>query len=88
MKAVVLDADLRAKLGGGAAKVTLTDEAGKPVGHYLPEDLYRGLCNLLIPPEANARAAAREELHRGEGVTTAEMLVQMQEKLRRWSGGE
>lgn len=86
MNRVVLPDALRALLGGGAAKVTLTDEAGKPVGHYLPDDLYRAICDALVPPSDADRASAREEYQRGEVVTTTELLAQMQESLARWNG--
>lgn len=86
MKNLVLDADLRAKLGGGAAKVTLTDESGKAVGHYLPDDLYRAICDALVPLSEGDRAAAVEEYRRGEVVTTAELLTGLRESLQRWEG--
>ncbi len=86
MNKIVLDAELRAKLGGGAAKVTLTDEAGNAVGHYLPDDLYRAICDALVPPGEGDRAAAVEEYQRGEVVTTAELLTGLGESLQRWSG--
>ena len=86
MKKLVLDADLRAKLGGGAAKVTLTDESGRPVGHYLPDDLYRAICDALVPPSPSDREEAVEEYRRGETVTTAELLSGLRESLRRWEG--
>jgi hypothetical protein len=86
MLKVVLDAELRAKLNGGAAKVTFTDENGNPVGHYLPDDLYQGILDALVPAGEGDREAAREELRRGEGVTTAELLAGLQETVRRWSG--
>jgi hypothetical protein len=86
MNAIVLDAELRAKLGGGAAKATFTDETGKPVGHYLPDDLYRAICDALVPPSEEDRTAAGEEYKRGEVVTTAELLTGLRESLQRWSG--
>ena len=86
MSKIVVDAELLTKLGGGAAKVTLTDESGTPVGHYLPDDLYRAICNALVPPSENDRAAAVEEYKRGEVVTTAELLAQVQESVQRWGG--
>lgn len=86
MNKIVLDAELRAKLGGGAAKVTLTDESGNPVGHYLPDDLYRTICEALVPASESDRAEAAEEYKRGEVVTTAELLAGVRESLRRWSG--
>jgi hypothetical protein len=86
MKKLVLDAELRAKLGGGAAKVTLTDESGNAVGHYLPDDLYRAICEALVPDSEADRAETAEELRRGEVVTTAELLAGARESLQRWGG--
>jgi hypothetical protein len=86
MNKIVLDAEMRAKLGGGTAKVTLTDESGKPVGHYLPDDLYRAICDALVPPSEEDRTEGAEELQRGEVVTTAELLSGLRESLQRWSG--
>jgi hypothetical protein len=86
MKKVVLDADLLAKLGGGAAKVTLTDESGKTVGHYLPDDLYRQILDALVPASEADRVAAVEEYRRGEVMTTAEVLAGLRESLHRWEG--
>jgi hypothetical protein len=86
MKTMVLEADLRAKLGGGAAKVTLTDETGKTVGHYLPDDLYRAIVDTLFPPDEDPRAAAIEDLRRGDVVTTDELRSGLRDKLARWDG--
>lgn len=87
MKAVVLDAEMRAKLGSVTAKITLTDETGKVVGHYVPDDLYCSIRDTIVPPhEEDRRAAALEELRRSECLTTAEMLARMRENLRRWTG--
>jgi hypothetical protein len=86
MHKVVLDAELRAKLNGGAAKVTFTDENGKAVGHYIPDDLYQGILDALVPAGEGDREAAREEMRRGEVVTTAELLAGLQEACRRWEG--
>ena len=87
MKTVVLDASLRAQLGGGTAKVTLTDETGRPVGHYVPDDLYRQILDALMPTSEADRTAAVEELHRGEVLTTPELLAGVREALQRWEGG-
>jgi hypothetical protein len=86
MQQVVMDADLRAKFGGGAAKVTLTDADGKQVGHYLPDDLYQQILDALVPPGEGDRAAAREEYERGQYLTTAELVSGLRETLQRWEG--
>jgi hypothetical protein len=86
MKTVVLEPAFRAKLGGGAAKVTLVDEAGQPVGHYLPDDLYRLILDALLPPEADPRAAGIKDMQNGNVVTTAELLSGLRERMDRWVG--
>ncbi len=89
MKTLVLDAELLAKLGGGPAKVTLTDGDGKVIGHYVPDDLYCSIRDAIIPPyEEDPRAAAIEEMRRGDVVTTAELIAGIKESLRRWTGEE
>jgi hypothetical protein len=86
MKTVVMEAELRAKLGGGAAKVTLIDESGNPIGHYLPDDLYRGILDALAPHEEDPRAAGLEDLERCDVMTTPELLSRMRDTLARWEG--
>ena len=86
MNKVVLDAELRAKLNGGVSKVTLTDESGRNVGHYLPDDLYQQILDALVPAGEDDRAAAVAEYRRGEVVTTAELLTSLRESSRRWEG--
>jgi len=87
MRTLTLDSDLRARFGGGAAKVTLTDEAGKTVGHYLPDDLYRGMIALCMPDEDEfSRETAVRDYHAGKIVTTEELLAHIRESLPRWRG--
>jgi hypothetical protein len=83
---IVLDAELRAKLKDGTAKGTFTDEAGKVIGHYLPDDLYQGILDALVPPGEGDRQAAREEFQRGEAVTSDELLAGIREACSRWEG--
>lgn len=84
MKTVILDADLRARLCGGTAKVTITDEAGNSVGHYLPDDLYRSICEALLPTNESDRADARDEFRREKGATTTQLLADLRASLARW----
>jgi len=50
MSAIVLDAELRAKLNGMHEKIDVCDEAGKIVGHFLPSEEYRLLLkNVQVP---------------------------------------
>lgn len=86
MKTVVLEPEFKAKLGGGAAKVTFTDEAGKPIGHYLPDDLYRLILDALVPQEEDPRAAGIADLERGDVLTTSELLSGLRDTLARWEG--
>ncbi len=86
MNRVVLDAELRKRLKGGTAKVTLTDESGNSVGHYLPDDLYQQILDALVPTNKDAHAAAVEEYRRGEVASTAELLESLRESSSRWEG--
>lgn len=84
MKTIVLEPAFREKLGGGTAKVTLVDEAGQLVGHYLPDDLYRLILDALLPPEDDPRAAGLKDMQNGNVVTTTELLSAMHERMDRW----
>jgi hypothetical protein len=60
MSAIVLDADLRAKLNGLNEKVEVRDEAGNIVGHFLPsEEYYRLLCKTIEIPYSKEEIARR-----------------------------
>jgi hypothetical protein len=52
----------------------------------LPDDLYRAICDALVPPSEGNRSEAIAEYERGEGVTTAELLTGLRETLLRWNG--
>lgn len=41
MSRVILDPQLRSKLNGLNEQVEICDEAGKTLGHFVPESLYR-----------------------------------------------
>jgi hypothetical protein len=85
MSKIVLDADLRAKLGGANEGVEFTDEAGNVVGHFLPHETYLRMAETLLPPLTNdgIAQARREMLERG-GVSSAELLARLADVKRRW----
>ena len=41
MSKIILDADWQARLNGFEGPLELCDEAGKTLGHFVPEELYR-----------------------------------------------
>ena len=43
MGKIILDSELRAKLNGLNEQLEICDEAGMPVGHYLPLEVYKKL---------------------------------------------
>ncbi|HEV3448958.1 MAG TPA: hypothetical protein VG099_30255 [Gemmataceae bacterium] len=43
MSRITIDEVLRSKLNGLNAEIELCDEAGKTVGHFLPEETYKQL---------------------------------------------
>jgi hypothetical protein len=76
MTEVVLDAELRQKLNGGASGTRLLDETGKVLGVFVSVDeyvaLYAGYAAFKTEDEDIEKA--RREMLAGGGVTTAEML--------------
>jgi hypothetical protein len=78
MTKVTLDDSLQAKLSG-VDEVELCDRAGKPVGHFLSEQLYRR----LLYDWANAQVAD-EELERRRrqpgGRTLTEIRARLEEQ--------
>lgn len=76
MTEVVLDAELRQKLNGGASGTRLVDENGKPLGVFLSMDEYSALFAGYTASRGEDEdiEAARREMLAGGGVTTAELL--------------
>jgi hypothetical protein len=85
MSKIVLDADLRAKLGGAKEGVEFTDENGNVVGHFIPHEAYLRMADTLLPPLTRDEIAnARREMLEQGGVGTAELLNRLAEIQRRW----
>lgn len=91
MSKVVLDAELRAKLGGATDTVELTDEAGNVIGRFVPEGrsyvtdaVYDRIVSALLPPLSRAELdeARREMLEHG-GVSTAEVIAAIEAGIRK-----
>ena len=71
----ILDPVLLEKLHGGTERVDLTDDQGAVVGHYLPHSVYvemGGIDRVALRDEALA------EFHRGETVSSDEMLKRIE----------
>lgn len=76
MSRVTLDAELRAKLNGLSEQLEICDESGKPVGHFLPDRLYR---EFLV---AWSRAhLSDEELHRRRQGPRGRTLAEIWQRL-------
>lgn len=85
MTKVVLDADLRAKLKGGNGGIEFTDEQGTVIGHYLSDQAYSRIFELIQPPLTREEIAeARKEMLEKGGVSTAEILVAIESAKREW----
>lgn len=79
MKDVTIDAELKAKLGGLADKLTLRDEAGRVVGHVVPPYQYEAMLDAWLGPPMTPeqRAAMWEEVRSGKALTTAQAIEQV-----------
>lgn len=77
MNAIVLDDALRAKLNGLNTIVPVQDEAGKVVGGFLPESLFRQMFEAWADSEVtDAELAAGSEAYKREGgLPTAEAIA-------------
>jgi hypothetical protein len=85
MNKLVLDSELRAKLGGATAGVEITDESGNPVGHFMTHSAFLKLAELLLPPPTREEIQeARAEMLMHGGVSTAEILEGIAEAKRKW----
>jgi hypothetical protein len=73
MKKVILDAEMRAKLGGLANELTLADETGAALAYLLPADVYNRMRDAWDDrePTREERDAAREEYRSRGGLSTA-----------------
>ena len=78
MSKVTLDADLKVTLNGLNEMVEICDEAGKKVGYYLPEDLYKKFVYAWI----NAQVTD-EELEQAKKETGGRMLAEIWKSLGR-----
>lgn len=78
MQTIVLDPELRAKLNGLDQEVEIRDEAGKTVGHYVPEALYR---KMLYAAAEAACPYSEEELERMRHETGGRPLAEIWKSL-------
>ena len=86
MNGILFDAELRAKLHGGESCVDMFDEAGKPVGHFLPHGLYMQLmiAELAREPTEAELEAGRLEIQRTGGTTTEHVLARLEQVRLAW----
>jgi hypothetical protein len=78
MSKVTLDPQLRAKLNGLNEQLEICDEAGKTVGHYLPDAVYMR----LLYDSVNARVTD-EELRRAADEPGGCSLAEIWQRLGR-----
>jgi hypothetical protein len=78
MHKVVVDPDLRAKLGGLADQVELCDESGQTFGHFLPADKY-----LQLVLASDGCPYTQEELARFQQETGGRPLAEIWQSLGR-----
>ena len=83
MSAIILDAELRARLNGLNQQLEVRDEMGVVVGHFLPAREYLALLyelELSRPVDPAELERARQEVHAGRGMTTAEAIAYLENK--------
>jgi hypothetical protein len=79
MSKLTLDPQLRAKLNGLSEHLVLCDDAGKTVGHFLPDHLYQR----LVYDSVNARVTDEELRQAAEepgGRSLAEIWASLEQK--------
>lgn len=67
MSKLILDADLRARLSGLDEPLEVCDEAGRTVGHFLPERVYEDLFYAALAAESPHSAAELRRRHSETG---------------------
>jgi hypothetical protein len=78
MSQVTIDETLRAKLNGCNEDVALLDEAGKPLGHFVPESAYR---KLLLAWAESQCPYTKEELEQFRNETGGRPLTEIWKRL-------
>lgn len=67
MSKVTLDAVLRERLNGLNEPLELCDEAGRTVGHFVPEEVYRKLLYRLAEAQCPYTAEELDRMRRAGG---------------------
>lgn len=78
MSQIIVDESLRKQLNGCQEDITLVDEAGKPLGHFLPEPMYR---KLLYAWAESQCPYSKEELERFKQETGGRPLKEIWKSL-------
>lgn len=74
MSKVTVDESLRARLNGLNAQVEFCDEAGRTLGHFLPENLYKKLLYAYIEAQCPyTKEEVEEHMKEPGGRTLAEI---------------
>jgi hypothetical protein len=89
MSAITLDAELRARLSGLNEQLEVRDEAGRTVGHFVPQELYRQLLSSWGRAkfgDTADREQALQEVRTEGGLTTAEAVAHLEQLASRSRG--
>jgi hypothetical protein len=81
MSRVILDADMKNKLGGLREQMELCDLDGRTMGRYLPEEIYQKFLYQLAEsqcPALSAEEIERRRSHRGPGKSLAEIVKRLE----------
>jgi hypothetical protein len=74
MNQINLDPELKAKLNSLDQELVLCDEAGRPIGHFLPQKLYMKLMLAAYPPPVfTEEEIQRRRQQKGMGRSLAEI---------------
>ena len=78
MTQIVIDELLRSKLNGCQEEVSFVDDKGQPLGHFLPEGIYRKLLYAWVESQC---PYSKEELERRKQETGGRSLKEIWERL-------
>ncbi len=79
MNRIVLDAEQRAALAGGANRGAFVDDQGNVLGHFLSVDAYERFVAMLFPPFTDERiAAAKRDVLQNGGVDGNDLVARLE----------
>jgi hypothetical protein len=78
MSRIVLDPQLKSRLNGLNEQVEVLDESGRPVGQFVPQQLYLELMRAWAAtqfPDDEEKKQARAEMRQSAGLSTQEAIA-------------